>query len=89
MGKLYCKRTCFYENTKLPEYWDKQVKWVKNKIYNTQNASDNPIIFIFIETEIDNYYTPTTYKEFDMYFMTIEEARDKKINEILNDTSNK
>jgi hypothetical protein len=36
------------------------------------------IIFIYIETETLSYYAPTKKKEFEMYFMTIEEARDKK-----------
>jgi hypothetical protein len=94
MKKVYCKRTCFYSNTQLPEYWDKKVKWEKNKIYTTMPVNNymvtslsmsSSIIFVYIETESSNYYAPTTKKEFDMYFMTIEEARDKKINNILNE----
>jgi hypothetical protein len=91
MGKLYCKRTCFYESTGLPKFWDKRVKWKKNKIYNTMgvNPLEDTIIDIYIETETDNYYAPTFKKELNMYFMTVEENRDKKINDILNDTNNK
>ena len=84
MGKLYCKRTCFYENSGLPEYWEKRVKWVKNKIYNIKYPSEYEIIYIYIETETENYFAPTFEKDVKMYFMTIEEVRDKKINEILN-----
>jgi hypothetical protein len=36
------------------------------------------LLYLFIETETLSYYAPTNKKEFEMYFMTIEEARDKK-----------
>jgi hypothetical protein len=88
MKKVYCKRTCFYEANQLPEYWNKRVKWEKNKIYETKPVNSDieaSIIFIYIETETFSYYAPTNKKEFEMYFMTIEEARDKKINNILNE----
>jgi hypothetical protein len=57
------------------------VKWEKNKIYETKPVNSDieaSIIFIYIETETLSYYAPTNKKEFEMYFMTIEEARDKK-----------
>jgi hypothetical protein len=56
------------------------VKWEKNKIYETKPVNSDieaSIIFIYIETET-LLLCPTNKKEFEMYFMTIEEARDKK-----------
>jgi hypothetical protein len=53
------------------------VKWEKNKIYETKPVNSDieaSIIFIYIETF--SYYAQQI-KEFEMYFMTIEEA-DKK-----------
>jgi hypothetical protein len=37
-----------------PEYWNKRVKWEKNKIYETKPVNSDieaSIIFIYIETE--------------------------------------
>jgi hypothetical protein len=47
MKKVYCKRTCFYAN-QLPEYWNKRVKWEKNKIYETKPVNSDIRLLLYL-----------------------------------------
>lgn len=66
---------------------DNSVICAKGKMYQTVESSDFEAktgICFWVKTEIDSD-VPLTIKLFDKYFTTIDEMRNNKINEILND----
>jgi hypothetical protein len=76
--EIYCKRTFF-------DLKDKEVLCKKGKIYQTfppsEFESESGVCF-WISTEIEEKI-PLTLKTFKKYFLSIDEMRDNKINEIL------
>lgn len=87
--KAFCKRTHFYPPYELNTRGD-DIKWEKGKVYNMN------IIYIADKKTISCYYVNSTFcnenlfypfseKEFDKYFITIDEYRNSKIEKILND----
>lgn len=66
---------------------DNSVICAKGKIYQTVSSSEfeaktGLVFWVFSEIEEN---TPLTLKLYDKYFTTIDEMRNMKINEILND----
>lgn len=96
MDKVVCIRTVFFDSP----YDNKSVKWNRNKKYTFRPIDTKTIESLkfigYIETDMilekahhginkgESYYSPVTKKEFEKYFSTIEDFRDKKIKHILN-----
>jgi len=96
--KVYCKRTYFEKNTNAfpvngKEYGQDYVKWAWGKTYNCREPEDYergghtemfPGIYLYIESEIKNTACPIKEKDFHKHFETLEENRDRKLEQILN-----
>ena len=96
--KVYCKRTYFEKNTNAfpvngKEYGQDYVKWAWGKIYECREPEGYergghtdmfPGIYLYIESEIKDTACPIKEKEFKRHFETLEENRDRKLEQILN-----
>ena len=77
--KAYCKRTVINENNK--------IRWSRDTYYKTMTPeeyeSENGIhIYVMMENHTKMFY-PLSTKDFDKYFIGIDEIRSSKIEEIL------
>ena len=88
--KVYCKRTYFEKNTNAFPVNGKQhgqdfVKWGWGKIYECHEPNDfeKPATYLIIESEVKKSWYPISEKNFHKYFETLEEYRNKKIEQIL------
>ena len=77
--KAYCKRTVLNENNK--------IKWGRDKYYLTMTPEDYEIengVYIYVLMEQHNeMFCPLSKKDFDKYFIGIDEIRSGKIDKIL------
>jgi hypothetical protein len=76
--KAYCKRT-FINND--------EIRWGRDKYYQTITPEDYEVengihIYILMENHIQKFY-PLSKKDFDKYFIGIDEIRSSKIEKIL------
>jgi len=94
--KVYCKRTYLDTNQNFFKirgkgYGESYAKWEKNKYYSIRLPQDierKMGIFYYIQTEVnEDSYSPIKKKEFEKYFIDIDELRNNKIEQILNGTS--
>ena len=88
--KVYCKRTCFEKNTNVfpvngKEYGQDYAKWAWGKIYECHEPKDyeKPATYLIIESEVKESWYPISEKNFNKHFETLEEHRNKKIEQIL------
>ena len=97
--KVYCKRTCFERNDNVfpingKEYGQDFVKWGWGKIYECHEPKDyeKPATYLIIESEVifeeitspnKKSWYPISEKNFHKYFETLDENRNKKIEQIL------
>lgn len=75
--KVFCKRT-FFE--------DDDIYFIKNKYYESSELMDYEKGFgVYKKVKSEkNIFVPLSIKTFDKYFSTIEENRNNRINQILN-----
>ena len=93
--KVYCKRTYLDTNQNFFKirgkgYGESYAKWEKDKYYSIRLPHEIEIemgILYYIQTEVENSYSPIKKKVFDKYFTDIDELRNNKIEQILNGTS--
>jgi hypothetical protein len=77
--KAYCKRTVINENNK--------VRWSRDKYYKTMNPEDyemeNGVYMYVMMDQHQKMYYPLSKRDFDKYFINIDEIRSGKIDQIL------
>ncbi len=88
--KVYCKRTYFEKNTNAypvngKEYGQDYVKWAWGKIYQCREPKDYEKFstYLIIESEVENSWWPISEQNFKIYFTTLDEYRNTKIEKIL------
>lgn len=88
--KVYCKRTFFEKNTNFfpvngKEYGQDYAKWACGKIYQCREPKDYEKFstYLIIESEIENTWCPISEQNFKIYFTTLDELRNEKIDQIL------
>lgn len=90
--KVICKRTFFKENLNAfpvngKLYGEKYIAFEKNKTYSYKEPKDyekSVGVYLIVESELKNICLPIKESEFKKYFLSLEENRNNKINEILN-----
>lgn len=86
--KALCKRTYFHEEIQVNQFLPKRyVAFEKNKIYNCIEPEDyekSVGFYLKIQTSEKGFWLPFNNKDFDKYFVKLDEYRNKKIDEILN-----
>ena len=87
---VYCKRTYFEKNTNVfpvngKDYGQDYVKWSLGKIYECYEPKDyeKPATYLIIKSEVENTGYPVSEKNFNKHFETLEEYRNRKIEQIL------
>jgi hypothetical protein len=87
---VYCKRTYFEKNKNAypingKEYGEDYVKWSLGKIYKCHKPEFDDIIeaYLIIESEIENTWSPISEKNFNKHFETLDDYRNRKIEQIL------
>ena len=88
--KVYCKRTWFerIDNT-FPvngkEYGQDYVKWAWGKTYECHEPKDyeKTATYLIIKSEVEESWYPVSKNNFNKYFETLDEYRNKKIEQIL------
>jgi hypothetical protein len=78
--KVFCKRTFIQ---------DECILFKKNNTYDTQSVRDHEKEF-FVHIKVlseKQIFMPLMRKTFDKYFSTIQEVRDNRINQIINDNN--
>jgi hypothetical protein len=77
--KAYCKRTVINE--------DNKIKWSRDKYYLTMTPDDYEIengVYIYVLMENRHQmFSPLSRRDFDKYFIGIDEIRSDKIDKIL------
>lgn len=88
--KVYCKRTLFEKNTNAfpvngKEYGQDYAKWAWGKIYDCREPNDyeKPTTYLIIETEVNKVWSPISENNFKKHFETLDDHRNKKIEQIL------
>jgi hypothetical protein len=89
--KVFCKRTYFEKNSNFypingKNYGENWVKWQKGKYYKVRIPEDyekSVGVFYKIESERESFWLPIKEKEFNKYFIDIDELRNNKIDKIL------
>ena len=88
--KVYCKRTCFEKNKNAypingKEYGQDYVKWACGKIYECHEPKDyeKPATYLIIKSEVENTWSPISKNNFNKHFETLDEYRNKIIEQIL------
>ena len=88
--KVYCKRTWFERNDNTfpvngKEYGQDYVKWAWGKTYECHEPKDyeKTATYLIIKSEVEESWYPVSKKNFNKYFETLDEYRNKKIEQIL------
>ena len=86
--KVYCKESYIDTNVNFFKicgagYGERYTKWCKGCFYNTSpNTMVEPHTF-YIESENTGHSSTLTKKEFDNHFLTIEDLRNERIEQII------
>lgn len=80
--KAYCKRTVINENSN-------KIRWSRDKYYQTKTPDDYELnngvyMYVIVEDHKKLYY-PLSKKDFDRYFIGVDEIRNNKIKQILDE----
>lgn len=89
--KVLCRRTYFEKNTNAypingKNYGEQWVKWKKGKYYSVRLPQDYEKaigVYYRIESERESFWSPIKEKEFHKHFIDIDELRNEKIEQIL------
>lgn len=95
--RVLCKRSFFEKNTNFypinnKEYGEDWIKWKRGKYYHSRMVKDYergantemfPGIYLHIETELKDTWSPITEKNFNKYFYNVDEIRNLKIDNII------
>lgn len=92
--KVYCKRTFFEKNWNSytingKGYGQEWAKWLKGKFYSfriPQSYERQVGVYYILENERESFWSPIKEKEFFKYFIDIDQLRQEKIDQILDNT---